>query len=302
MYQHFEAWYNAVDESITYTDTLNKHTKRSLSNDMLLQIKTRASISSPEKYKPAPLSHQIFWYAASIMLFFTVFLFLQKDAKISYVTDYAEIRMIRLPDGSQVKLNGHSSLYYKKRNFNTHREVWLNGEASFQVTHQQNNQPFSVHVSDSTAIEVLGTEFNVQNRNQTLIALREGKINFQYTGKQGNYKVEMQPGQHLKLAKNSKHYQLRNDIAIDAFFQWQKHKLLLSKSTLTEVLGILKATQGIEVAIKDDTLLKRDASGSMPLNVGVEEMMSNIALLYDLNIRRENKRFLFQSKQHNTHQ
>ncbi|QNL51663.1 FecR domain-containing protein [Olivibacter sp. SDN3] len=301
MYQRFEAWYNAVDESIAYTNTLSNHTKRSLGKEMLLQIKTRANISSSKKYKPFPFSKKILGYAAAIILLFTVFLFLQKGTTITYNTDYAEIKVIRLPDGSQVKLNGHSTLYYSKKKFNANREVWLNGEAIFLVVHKQNNQRFSVHVSDSTSIEVLGTEFNVKNRTQTSIALREGKINFQYTGKLDNYEVNIQPGQYLILDKNSSTYQLKNDVAIDAFFLWQKHKLLLNKSTLSEVLGTLKETHGLEVAIADDTLLKRDASGSMPLNIGVEDMISNIALLYDLDINKENNQFIFQSKQRVTH-
>ena len=299
MSRRFEAWYNAADHCKAYTETLSAQTKQALGNDMLFQIKTRANISSPKKYKP---SNQMLWCAATVILLFAVFVFLQKGPTITYTTGYGEIKMIHLPDGSQVKLNGHSSLYYRKRNFNAHREVWLNGEASFVVVHKQNNQRFSVHVSDSTSIEVLGTEFNVQNRNQTLIALRKGKINFRCISKQDSYKIEMQPGQHFMLAKNSRDYQLKNDVAIDAFFLWQKHKLLLSNSTLNEVISVLKATQGVEIVLKDDRLLKRDASGSMPLNVDIDEMISNIALLYDLDIKRKNNRFLFQSKQHITHQ
>jgi len=301
MYQRFETWYNEADQSNEYTKTLNKHAKRMLGDDMLLQIKTRAHIPHLAKQKISTFPHKILWYAATIILLFTVFLFLQKGTKITYTTNYAEIKIIRLPDGSQVKLNGHSTLHYRKKSFKADREVWLNGEASFLVVHKQNNQRFSVHVSDSTTIEVLGTEFNVQNRTQTLIALRKGKINFQYTGKQRNYDVDIQPGQHFILDKNSSNYQLKNDIAIDAFFLWQKRKLLLSKSTLAEVLGILKETHGLNIAITDRTLLKRDASGSMPLNVSAEEMISNIALLYDLDMKKENSRFLFQSKQRITH-
>jgi len=66
-----------------------------------------------------------------------------------------------LPDGTQVWLNGESRITYQ-HNFNdTLREVNLEGEAFFDVTHNA-AKPFIVH-TDGIDIKVLGTAFNVKS-------------------------------------------------------------------------------------------------------------------------------------------
>lgn len=66
-----------------------------------------------------------------------------------------------LPDGTQVWLNAESRLTYQ-HNFNTDkREVNLEGEAFFDVTHDA-SRPFVVHTS-GIDVKVLGTAFNVKS-------------------------------------------------------------------------------------------------------------------------------------------
>ncbi|NII24304.1 DUF4974 domain-containing protein [Pseudoflavitalea sp. X16] len=66
-----------------------------------------------------------------------------------------------LPDGTQVWLNAESRITYQ-HNFNTdQREVNLEGEAFFDVTHDA-SRPFVVHTS-GIDVKVLGTAFNVKS-------------------------------------------------------------------------------------------------------------------------------------------
>ncbi len=80
-----------------------------------------------------------------------------------YETSYGETRTLLLPDSSTVILNANSII-----TFNTDwdekvaREVWLDGEAFFEVVHTRNHQPFQVKVGDGLAVEVLGTSFTIK--------------------------------------------------------------------------------------------------------------------------------------------
>jgi transmembrane sensor len=65
-----------------------------------------------------------------------------------------------LPDGSIVRLNAKSKVSYAE-GFAKTREVYLTGEAYFEVAHNA-NIPFIVH-TDAADIKVLGTKFNVRN-------------------------------------------------------------------------------------------------------------------------------------------
>ena len=297
--ERFEKWYNEVDELHSYTEELKPAAKRNLRNTMLSAIKAKSNIS----YQPSTsLGKKFQWkpalYAASIIFVLTSLIALfSTSKKLVYKTAFGQIKHIKLPDGSNVKLNGNSSLVYHKYNFLSEREVWIKGEGSFQVVHKQNNQPFRVHVSDSTYIDVLGTEFNVQNRTaETLVALRNGKINFQYKSKKGKNQITIRPGQYLSLTENGTSYRLKNNAPIDDFFIWQQYKLVLNHGTLSYVLSTLAETYGLKLKVTDSKLLERGASGSLPLNVSHNEMISNIALLYDLNVMRKDDQFLLLPK------
>jgi len=297
--ERFEKWYNEVDELHSFTEELRPETRRNLHSTMLSTIKAKSNIShQPSTSIGLKFQWKPVLYAASIVFIITSsIILLSTSKKLEYKTAFGQIKQLALPDGSYVKLNGNSSLVYHKYNFSSEREVWIKGEGSFQVVHTQNNQPFRVHVSDSTYIDVLGTEFNVQNRTaETLVALRNGKISFQYKSKKGKHQITIHPGQYLSLTENSTSYRLKNNAPIDDFFIWQQYKLVLNHGTLSYVLSTLADTYGLRLKVTDSKLLKRDASGSLPLNVSHREMISNIALLYDLKVMRKDDQFLLLPK------
>src|SRR5690606_11730956 len=84
--------------------------------------------------------------------------FLDKNKEKIYTTGFGETKLIALPDRSQVKLNGNSTLILlSKWGDREHREVWLEGEAYFSIVPGPPGKKFLVHTSDQFNIEVLGT-------------------------------------------------------------------------------------------------------------------------------------------------
>lgn len=80
----------------------------------------------------------------------------------TYQTDFAQQTETTLPDNSQITLNAASTLSFNKRSWNTNRLVNLQGEAFFKVA---KGSKFDVVTSAGT-VSVLGTEFNVKQRDQ----------------------------------------------------------------------------------------------------------------------------------------
>ncbi len=70
------------------------------------------------------------------------------------------IRKIKLPDGSMVWLNEGSKMGYNDAFNNSVREVWLTGEAYFDVA-KNPEKPFIIHAK-KVNVKVLGTAFNVR--------------------------------------------------------------------------------------------------------------------------------------------
>ena len=69
---------------------------------------------------------------------------------------------LQLPDGSKVWLNAASSIRYPIVFNSTQREVYITGEAYFEVN-KVAGKSFIVHLADKSNIEVLGTHFNVNS-------------------------------------------------------------------------------------------------------------------------------------------
>lgn len=82
-----------------------------------------------------------------------------------------------MEDGTRVTLNADSKLEYAKTFPEKNREVYLTGEAFFDV-HQDANKPFIIHTANMN-IKVLGTAFNIKsypNEASTEATLLRGAI------------------------------------------------------------------------------------------------------------------------------
>lgn len=84
---------------------------------------------------------------------------------------------LKLPDGSVVNINSESTLRFPVRFSPASREVYLEGEAYFQIA-KDPKAPFTVHAGGKD-ITVLGTKFNVsayQDDTTWITTLVEGKV------------------------------------------------------------------------------------------------------------------------------
>lgn len=87
---------------------------------------------------------------------------------------YAENRYILLPDSSTIVLHSGSQVSYAFSD--TGRQVYLTGEAYFDVKHQS-NRPFIIHTGNIVTT-VLGTAFNINawpNQN-VIVSVTRGKV------------------------------------------------------------------------------------------------------------------------------
>lgn len=108
-----------------------------------------------------------------------------------------------LPDSTTIHLNSGSRLSYNKDFGKGNRQVWLSGEAFFEVT-KDAAHPFLVN-TDRMTVKVLGTVFNVKAYNtkediETTVV--EGKV--EVSLKEGaEKKVILLPSEKISLKNNS---------------------------------------------------------------------------------------------------
>lgn len=108
-------------------------------------------------------------------LFFAWQLFQNNNLVVQ--TQLAEHTEHRLPDGTTVFLNADSKISYNEKNFKEDRILSLTGEAFFDV---ESGSSFKVKAGQGT-VEVLGTEFNVKNRDGNfLVDCFEGRVSVKH--------------------------------------------------------------------------------------------------------------------------
>ncbi len=178
-------------------------------------------------------------------------------------TKFGEISNIYLPDSSQVTLNANSNLTYNKAWKETgDREVWIEGEAFFSVKHRNNNQRFIVH-TEAMDIEVLGTEFNVMNREDKLkVSLNSGSIKLN-VHENSTETLFMKPGEVIELSLKSKNLKKKVE-NVENISAWKKNKLVCDDTPLSEIITRLNYLYGWEFAKVDEELLKETLTGEVP--------------------------------------
>jgi ferric-dicitrate binding protein FerR (iron transport regulator) len=194
-----------------------------------------------------------------------------KDNPVLVQTEYGNLKSIVLPDSSSVMLNGNSTIRFNEtwRKDKT-REVWLEGEAFFDIRHINKNfsqieiyERFIVHTKDLT-VEVLGTSFNIrQRRGKTEVVLQSGKIKVAFI-KGKKEEIELKPGDRITYdAAEDK--LLKGTTNAENASAWKVKKLLLDDPTIDEVIEYLEDVFGKKIVLANAELGKRKLEGPIQL-------------------------------------
>ncbi|MDR3626630.1 MAG: FecR family protein, partial [Ignavibacteriaceae bacterium] len=162
-----------------------------------------------------------------------------------------EKSIINFADGTKIILNGNSNLKYSVNALNNTREVFLEGEAFFEVKHDTTRQ-FIVHSKNLTTTD-LGTEFDISaysNEKEITVSLVSGKINI---AENENEKISkstiLQPKQQLVYSTTKKTYNLR-DFDMVEIIGWKDNVLKFKDATLKDVFIKLERAYGIKFQLQ----------------------------------------------------
>ena len=146
-------------------------------------------------------------------------------------------------DGTEVFLNADTRIRYPERFGMLRREVWLDGEAYFNVK-ENKRRSFKVH-SQNTTVEVLGTSFNVNSYRESdkiRVTLDEGSIVFR-TQHNGS---TLSPGQQAEYDKITGQLVVTNLMHPSNISLWKKNMLYFYDSPLSEVINVLERRYNVE--------------------------------------------------------
>ena len=208
------------------------------------------------------------------------------QGQLAYQTDFAETKEVLLKDGSRVILNANSKLYIgEMKSDTTIREVWLEGEAFFQVEHTANHQKFVVH-ANKIDVNVIGTTFNVYNRGKKAqIELATGKVRLDNQATQ--QRLEMIPGDKVSFESAYEDPALEkvNPKEVSA---WKENLLIFRRSSLEEIAGLLKANYDIDVFFTDGASSDNYFTGTAPAD-DIDLLLETLSRSFDLRIVRKDQ-------------
>lgn len=234
--------------------------------------------------KSTPIITQFIRYAAVILLLILPLIYIYNDSEMVYKNievKFGERKKITLSDGTLITMDSGSKLSFPEQ-FSDSREVYLNGEAFFEVTRNK-EKPFIVYANQGK-IEVLGTKFNIrswENINKVHLAVTEGKVSFQ-----NNYNdtdiVFLKKGQFSVIDSTLSPTQ-PSKISEDEVFGWMNNEKYFVDTPLIEVLAQLERWYNIDIKLKNKSALNQILSIHIK-NAGYKANLELITLVTGLNV------------------
>ena len=271
----------------------DKHLSDYDEENLFLKIKDEIS---GKKRSLLPAFKTVFKYAAIIvfLISLTTIYYTNKQQfkptdtqkKLSYtsfITENGQRSKVVLPDSSIVWLNSGTTLSYPSNFSEQNREVSLNGQAFFQVNHNDNN-PFLIQ-ANGLIVKVLGTKFDVDaypENDKIAVVLESGKVELAYENIE-SFSYTMQPGEKAtyNIADNALSLSLE-DATI--YSSWKDGKLIFRNESMRNVVEKLKRWYNINIEVTDAEVYSSIFSGTIQ-NESYEEIFRYIEIVCDVDCK-----------------
>lgn len=252
-------------------------------------VQQAQSLDTPIE-KPLPVVRRFTqtWYyaAASVALVLGLFWLYQNRLKPNHVeTVYSQLiesavqplqeientgrrpKKVTLADGSVVFLYQNSRLSYPKQFTSTSRDVYLTGQAFFQVQ-KDPSKPFLVYANELVT-KVLGTSFFVKaydNDQHVQVTVRTGKVSvFTQSDRQAETQktsrelggMILTPNQQATLVRSDKRLMrtlIANPVRVDADNQTLIKSFVFKQTPIAEVFAALERAYGVDIVF-DESLM-----------------------------------------------
>lgn len=190
-----------------------------------------------------------------------------------------------LPDGSVVTLNKDATISYPRHFEKRSRQIKLEGEAFFQVSHDA-NRPFTITVND-VEITVLGTSFNVNGDDgRTQVVVETGRVRVSRNGRsvvlEANERTEIGIGDTA----------MTREPVSDRLYNYYRSKVFVCDDTplwrLAEVLG---HAYGVRISFARPELRELRMNTTFN-NESLDQVLRVIAATFDISISKEGENII----------
>lgn len=195
-----------------------------------------------------------------------------------------ELRDVFFQDGSSVKLNSGSKLSFPRFFGLKSRDVYLTGEALFQIAHNT-GRPFIVHVDNNLSVEVKGTVFNVcaDDDSKTIsVDLYDGAVVFH----DGRASITMEPEQSLCYNKETRKSTLTRLSGRQDDIPWINGILVFRDTPLLEMTDILQRQFGVTIEVLSDSAKNMTYSLKTVPGEALEDIFKDMEMVSSIKVKK----------------
>jgi transmembrane sensor len=184
--------------------------------------------------------------------------------------------VIHLPDGTNVWLNSGSRLIYPASFAKDSREVYLEGEAYFDVAHNK-EWPFYVRAKNME-IKVLGTEFfvssNVESKSNYAV-LVNGSIAFSTGNWLNKMERELVPGQQINF-NAEQHELLVSNVNTAEFKSWKDGYVAIQSESLDVIVQRVAKYYHMEISTEGLDLSNEKFTGPLYFQRSADDVLNTL--------------------------
>lgn len=209
------------------------------------------------------------------------------------IVPFGKRSKIILADGSLVYLNSGSQLIYPSSFSQQKREVFLDGEAYFEIA-KNKEVPFIVMTpKDDYYVKVTGTKFNVSaykvdHKFETV--LEEGFVNVVYeNGIISSKEMHLIPGEIASWNTVTNEMNVQK-VSVENYTMWTQGILLFDNLELNRIIKKLERYYNIRIDFNDPMKGTVYIGGKLDLNKELDVVLDNLAISASLKLKKINEK------------
>lgn len=182
-------------------------------------------------------------------------------------------RFINLPDGSSVILNENSRLEFGGFNANGKREVYLEGEAYFDIKHDASH-PFIVYTG-KLQTTVLGTAFNINSNSQNgtiTVTVIRGKV--KVGDKTHTFNV-IDPDEQVVFDKELSP-NIKKSVIAKNFIAWKNEDIYFDDVNIKDVANQLEERFNVSIVFSNEIIKNCRFSATFLKSQSLEQILNVI--------------------------
>lgn len=217
-----------------------------------------------------------------------------KSTMAQVIIPYGKRSEITLADGTRIWLNSGSQLSYPVSFTSNSREVYLSGEAFFEVESDP-SKPFQV-ITDDMKIEATGTRFNVTsyaNDPTTQVVLLSGKLS---AGKNKRFArtMDIEPGERIAYNKQEDNL-MKDRVDVELYASWIDGYLIFDNEPVDEVFRKLERYYNKNI-LTEKLSGRPTFTGKLDLADDLEKVLKNIGFSASFSVDYENGVYLIKQQ------